>query len=862
MPIEIVIDNVRLSFRPFRIVLCLSMLFFLDTPSSAQPDIDFEEVSVLSSFKLLGSMEIPAIIQNEKLYLSLSDLFDFLKITNDVSPGMDSLYGSIQNQKDVFLIEKNTLRVSYRSKIIELDPDDLLLVNEQLFLLSNRLDAAFGLQCLFNIRALTVSITSTEELPVIRMLLLESKRLNYHQASEIFIADTTIENKFRLFHFGSADWSVNSNQYPQSSINTRFGLALGGVLAGGEFNALLTHTLDRPFLERQQHYQWKYAHNKSGLVRQIIAGKISPPSISSIFDPVVGVQITNTPTYTRKSFGFYTISDFTEPNSIVEIYLNNSLFDYIKTDATGMYTIRIPLEYGSTDVTLKFYGPNVDKEMTVKKFIIPLSFLPENEFEYRLTAGIVQDSKGSLFSQGKFNYGLTNNITIGAGMEYIRSIGSVQQLPFLNASIKLSPNLAFTGEYVSGVRYKGILTYHSSARLQFELNYTKYEEAQEAVQYHYIESRKAVISMPFRFLKGAGMSRLSFSQNMNGAGINNSLDLQLSYSRRGMSINMNTYAYVNRTKEYKVYSTVASSVSLPGQFKLTPRVVYNMTDKKVISLNVGLEKNFGPRFSAFISFEERLENNERYCRLGFRRIFSFARVSSNFSYTRHQTSFFQSASGSIIHDRKANYLKFTNHSSIGKGGVAFISFLDLNGNGKRDAGEQTVKGLNVTMFKSGGMKTVTDSSVIIVGLEPAIYHSFILDGTYFDNLSWRISQDAINIMIAPSQIKFVEVAVVPVGEVSGSISRQNENALNGLGRIKVNIYNSKSVVVATVISEKDGYFSFLGLSPGLYTAVIDEVQLAKIKMSAFPNSISFSIGQNIDGDIVDTLAFILKMMPE
>ena len=63
----------------------------------------------------------------------------------------------------------------------------------------------------------------------------------------------------------------------------------------------------------------------SALLRQVMAGKINSNSISTIYNPVVGVQLTNTPTTYRRSFGSYTLSDRTEPGWIVELYVNNVL---------------------------------------------------------------------------------------------------------------------------------------------------------------------------------------------------------------------------------------------------------------------------------------------------------------------------------------------------------------------------------------------------------------------------------------------------------------------------------------------------------------------------------------------------------
>ena len=89
-------------------------------------------------------------------------------------------------------------------------------------------------------------------------------------------------------------------------------------------------------------------------LRQVMAGKIATRATSSIYNPVVGVQFTNTPTTFRRSFGSYTLSDKTEPGWIVELYVNNVLVDYVKADASGFFTFEVPLVYGNSLVMLKY----------------------------------------------------------------------------------------------------------------------------------------------------------------------------------------------------------------------------------------------------------------------------------------------------------------------------------------------------------------------------------------------------------------------------------------------------------------------------------------------------------------------------
>ncbi|MCH7719479.1 MAG: hypothetical protein IH988_00615, partial [Planctomycetes bacterium] len=233
---------------------------------------------------------------------------------------------------------------------------------------------------------------------------LEQMRLNIIRLKGGFKADSTIGRNYPLFHFGTADWSINSSQQVNGYSNTRLNIALGAILAGGELKSIINYSDNQPFLEKQQYYLWRYVNNDQKVMRQVMAGKIAAQSISTIYDPVLGVQVTNSPTIIRKSFGTYTLSNYTEPNWTVELYVNNVLIDYVKADASGFFTFDVPLIYGNTDVTLRYYGSWGEEQTSKENFKIPHNFLPQKKFEYTISSGIVEDDKNSVFSQARVNY--------------------------------------------------------------------------------------------------------------------------------------------------------------------------------------------------------------------------------------------------------------------------------------------------------------------------------------------------------------------------------------------------------------------------------------------------------------------------
>ena len=277
-------------------------------------------------------------------------------------------------------------------------------------------------------------------------------------------------------------------------------------------NVSLNYYNNSQFAEKQQYYLWRYANNDHQALRQVMAGKIFTHSTSSIFDPVVGVQFTNTPTSYRRSFGSYQLSDHTEPGWLAELYVNNVLVNYVRADVSGFYTFEVPLVYGNSMVKLRFYGPWGEEHSTEQNIIIPFNFLPARQFEYTISAGVVEDSSNSRFSRASFNYGAGRHVTFGGGMEYLSSVTTGKEMPFVNTSISLGTKLLLSGEYMYGVRSRGILTYRFLSNAQLEINYTRYVKGQTAIKYPYREERKLALSMPVRSKTFSAYMRLTLYQ--------------------------------------------------------------------------------------------------------------------------------------------------------------------------------------------------------------------------------------------------------------------------------------------------------------------------------------------------------------
>ncbi len=840
---------------------CYLVFLLLPLPIFSQELPEYDEIPVFLDIPGTGGGEIEAAIRDNELYLPVTDLFNFLRIRNIPSPGLETIKGFFINPEAPYEISRTDNRILYQGKIFDLEPGDLMRTESNLYLRSLYFGLIFGLECKFNFRTLSVTVTSKLELPYLRERRQEEMRRNLSRLKGEIKADSNIGRTYPVFKFGMADWSAIASEEINGESEARLNLTLGAMVAGGEMNASINYNSIDPFIEKQQHYLWRYVNNDFASVRQVMAGKITANAISSIYNPVVGVQVTNTPTTYRRSFGSYTLSDRTDPNWIVELYVNNVLVDYVTSDASGFYTFEVPLVYGNSIVKLRFYSPWGEERTREQNINIPFNFLPHKTFEYNVGAGIVEDSLMSRFSKAKVNYGLTKSLTIGGGTEYLSSITSGQFIPFINASLRLTNNMLLHGEYDYGVRTKGTFSYRMPSNLQLDINYTWYSKNQKAINYNYREERRLTLSVPLRIGKLASYQRFSFYQIILPASQYTTGEWLFSGSVFGVNTNLTTYGlFIDEIKPY-IYSNLSMAFRLPAGFILMPQTQYSYTQNEFITAKLRLEKPIKDHAYLNLSYEQNFRNDLKMAELGFRYDFSFAQTGLSVRQSNKKTSFIQYARGSLINDRATRYLGTDNRTNVGRGGITIVPFLDLDNDGKKDPGEPKAYGLNIRTNGGRVEKSDRDTTIRILGLEPYTSCFIELDPNSFENIAWRMDKQTLSVVVDPNILKHIEIPVIVAGEAMGTVTLEKDDITKGLGGIIIGFYTTTWKSSGRALTEDDGFYSFFGLAPGEYYARVDTAQLRKLGMISNPVSLPFTIAGGMDGDMIENLDFTLTLRP-
>ncbi|MDB5467678.1 MAG: hypothetical protein JWQ46_2440, partial [Phenylobacterium sp.] len=164
------------------------------------------------------------------------------------------------------------------------------------------------------------------------------------------------------------------------------------------------------------------------------------------------------------------------------------------------------------------------------------------------------------------------------------------------------------------------------------------------------------------------------------------------------------------------------------------------------------------------------------------------------------------------------------------GSVLFEAFLDRNGNGIFDAGDEPVP--NVTV-EGADRHAVTgkDGRVFITGLGAGPTARLLVGLENVENTSVQAPPGTIQFTPHAGSFTTIRYPMRPTGEVMVKVSlRRPDGALVGLSAVQVRMVGDKGQVVEAK-TEFDGSANFQSLPAGIYHLELDPDQAGRLRMS-------------------------------
>tara|TARA_B100000787_G_scaffold4379_1_gene3253 strand:+ start:1821 stop:4169 length:2349 start_codon:yes stop_codon:yes gene_type:complete len=767
-------------------------------------------------------------------------------------PELNNLVGFIGNEKNIYTINFDKKRITIGNKSIDFSNK----FKEEFgfkYIEASILLEAFGLKITFNPRSLSAKLEYKFELPLIKKLRLEKMRDNISKLQQKpLIVDTIIPRNYHLFKFGTLDWQINSNQNTEGNTNS-IGLSAGAELLFGETQFTVNYNPQKKINLKDISVGWRWVNNESEFISQARIGQVSAPSSSISGTKIIGLTLNNSSNRVRKTGGSFTITETTEPNWNVELYINDILIDYVVADAYGLFIFKVPIIYGYNTLKLKFYGPLGEERTEERVLNIPYTLAAAKTLTYSLTAGILQDTYKDYYSKVAFNYGVTRALTVSGGVEYLSNSPKETFLPYTAITFQPMSSSILNFSYTHNKNLAGLLNVNITKTAFLTIGYTK-DMAEESLS---LGRLNVGFSAPFSTKYFSGFTRLNWSRSIYKLFNYDQLNLSTTGYYKRLRINSSSSINWTSSNTPQINSVLGISTRLTNGLSVISQGSYNITTNKLIDAVASLQVKIS-KINLSASYQRQIEFKTNNYTLNLNYMLPFSRFSFSSTYDDKNLNLSEAAAGSMTLSTNSGIIHAGNNSAMGKGGLLLYPFLDLNGNSKLDEGEKKVFLPSVKVTGAKAVISKKDSIVRVFDLNAFVNYTVKFSDTQLNNIAWRFKHKTYKILVDPNQYKRVFIPVISVGEISGIVSLRKDENIQGQGRVLIQIFDEKGTKITETLSEFDGYYSYLGLKPGKYTVRVDETQLKNLNYKALPKVHQITIKVSEYGDIIDDLDFTLS----
>jgi hypothetical protein len=809
----------------------------------------------------------------DSLYLPLAETFRILgmPVVLDLDAGRAT--GSFLTPRMRFEIDLVTGSARLDGKETPLAPREALIGDLDLYLLPSALERVFGVTVRVDLGELAVRVDpGADAFPIVaaerrrrlRSTAVAGDRLAPH-------APLRADRLRRRFYGGVLDYSLDTSAGAGADF-TAIGLATGFETFGGDLEAGFRGTASGDGLRASDvRASWRYViADDRRRISQVRVGSVTPAGLRAF--ELRGAQVTNEPVQQRRLFAVHTVRGRTEPEAEVELYVNGQLQDFAIADGLGDYAFRVPLFYGRSVVSLRFYGAGGEFLREEQGIPVPFGLVPDGDIDYAVAAGARVGEDGAAILT-RAAWGITDRLTNAIGLEYVGGAPARSELVFFDSFIaRLTDGLHAALDLAPGAFARATVEGFSSGLANADLELTRFAESPT---YNPVGDRwrlRARGFSPFR-VGGVSMTGRALADWTRAAAGDAQATLELeavanvgklrqSIGLRGRSgggfFGPATSRELLFATLYNVSGHAGVLAPLNGTLlraQFTAGLHRASADRVEVALSRPLtrdtriailaERNFdldAGRFEVRVTYD----GDPLLATLGLQRDAAGTRMR-------------QSMRGALALDPANDRVVATKQPWIGRSGAAFRFFVDRDGDRAYTPGEELVDGSSVRFREAVAVRRGQDSVFRAVDLLAYYRYSVRIDDTSVRNPSLVPFEREFSFVTDPNSYKPIDVPFYVGGEVEGAVVVEDEKGSRPLAGARVRVRCTEGCEYEGSTSTfADGSYYLSALPPGRYVIAIDPDQLASIGGSATPAERTFRLAFDPIGDLVSGVDFVVR----
>lgn len=829
----------------------------------------------------------------------LQPLFDAIEFPILVDAGAKTASGWFLKESTVFELNVDNSQLNIDGNQLEL-PDKAAIRSDDYDLYANMqtLNDWFPLTMTLDKGRLRLNIVSTKQLPL-------EKQLQRERARKLQqLTDDKANGKIIADHYKFIGYPVIDVQFGSEFSE---GLNADGVTKSGRSDFSRSLFLSADVLNFQGSFSSsKLSRNSNSehrltflkrpnLPNDQLVGRMAYAALGDVFgasDALVfsgdqgrGLDIEFGMAQRSSDFGKRVIEGEVEPGWEVEVYKNGVFFGFQLTGSDGRYHFNdVPIDYGENNFELRLYGPLGQEQVRRESINVGDQALPKGETYMRVSyvdvdrmlfgnsypdglesTGAVSLTPVTLPSEAPTEQKLQLNIQKGlsdslsaslALSNHMNSSPQREDNRYVQTGVSLSLSRAVIdaqyarqlgGGYASLISSQTQIGNVAVSILQkryaaFESDRNENRRMKRVSEMRLSGSAQLLTDKKFAYsvtlneaLSRLGTSSISVQSNIGFRFFSGRMNLETSFLQKSESTNraLGSASYIRN---------IGAKTSL--RFNLNYGLKPSLEPTSVsTSILWRAKEKFYSQLVFSSDFGEQGSNN-----LGVAMNYRFPKVtvSSSMLFSNSGKPSIQlSADFSLAKEHRGRWA-VSGNPMAGEGRLRARVFLDHDYDGEFSNNDEPLSGVGFLGRHDWKQKSTNDEGLVYLsGLRTQAQSNVALNKKSLADPYWRSEFVAARLVSHAGGLQRLDIPIQVTVEAEGSLYLQLEHAQKPLAGIPLEIKNAKGLVVATLLTEFDGYFLAEGLIPGAYTMEINSKALAKFGIGAsepVPFEISSSQG--------------------
>jgi len=738
-------------------------------------------------------------------------------------------------------------------------PDDQYLSTR---VLSQLLDVSFAV----NWAELAVTLLDADSLPIGRRVTRERAHALFRGSERAGAPDLALGVARTRWDGMVLDYSILAPS--QDLLGTgAYSAGLGLNLMGGSLEGRLASSGPPRDGAVRLDASWAGVWRKSRYVTQLRLGD----GLSTGPRPrsVRGFSLSNAPFLRSSMFGDIGFHGALGPGWEIEAYRGGRLIALDSADAMGRFSMDLPVEYGENAMDFVAYGPFGEIRRFNQNYRVSAEVIPGRRLEYGLAVGGCRTTECRANANLDLRYGLTPRWTVRGGVDQFWR-DSLPGLfhPYVGVGGTLGTAWGVELEAVAKAVVRGALRYEPSQDLRLSTEYHDFAvhtpmplltPAGRRTQW-----TTEALARPFNnrddvYLE-AGVDRITAD---NGGTTSGRVGLSLYASRFRLAPAVRHVRYTDQTGRATSHSFVSlNTFSLPfpelGPLlgKISTRSNWEVDDGGRVALAGGyLSRELGPHLNVEVGATWARGLGTMLTMFVSTQLPTVRAMTSISAPSRGEAMVSQFVQGSVLYDPARRQVAFASGPSLERAGISGRVFLDGNGDGRWQPGEQPVPGVRV---RAGFVTTLSDSSGRyriwdLPAFEPVLV---AVDTATLASPLWMPAYGSMSVETGPNRFRSVDIPIVPGAVIEGRVVRQTLDSTVAIPGARLLLRRHGSSQTARLVTFSDGGFYLLGVKPGEYELSVEPSVLSRLGLSAWP--IAFTVPSDPDGATVDGLELRLE----